>query len=306
MKVVIANELHRPARRNYPRRYVDIRGLDETWQADLVDMSAYSSINNGYKFLLTVIDIFSKFAWGVPIKSKRAGDVTIAMKSVLTQGRAPKHLHVDQGKEFYNSEFRALMKQYGINMYSTFSNLKASICERFNRTLKSKMWKQFTLRGSHKWIDILPNLIESYNNTTHSTIGMRPNNVTASNEKEIYRSVYKPRQIKRSKRRRKFKAGDKVRISKYKNVFEKGYTPNWTTEIFTVTAVKNTNPPTYKLTDYQHNPIEGGFYEEELSRVQYPDGYLVEKVLRRRGDKLYVKWLGFDSSHNSWINKSDM
>lgn len=306
MKQAIANELHRPARRNYARRYVDVRGLDETWQADLVDMSAYSAVNKGYKFLLTIIDIFSKFAWGVPIKSKNACDVTGAMKSVLALGRVPKHLHVDQGKEFYNKEFKALMKHHGINMYSTFSNLKASICERFNRTLKNKMWRQFTLRGSHKWIDILPELLESYNNTKHSTTKMKPKDVSATNEKQIYRSVYKPRQIKRSKRRRKFRAGDKVRISKYKNVFEKGYTPNWTTEIFTVNEVKNTNPPTYKLTDYLDQPIEGGFYEEELSMVQYPDGYLVEKVLRKHGNQLYVKWLGFDSSHNSWINKSDM
>ncbi|XP_068994241.1 uncharacterized protein [Neodiprion pinetum] len=126
------------------------------------------------------------------------------------------------------------------------------------------------------------------------------------NEKQLYRSVYKPRQIKRSDRTRKFNVSDRVRISKYKNVFEKGYTPNRTTEIFTVSEVKNTNPPTYKLTDYQDHHIEKGFYEEELSKEKYPDGYLVEKVLRKRGNLFYVKWLGFDSSHNNWINKTDM
>ncbi|XP_046751326.1 uncharacterized protein LOC124414422 [Diprion similis] len=208
MKATIAAELHRPARRNYPRRFVDVRGLDETWQADLVDMTAYSSHNKGYKYLLTIIDIFPKYAWAVPIKFKSRKDVTTAMVSVLTQNRIPKHLHVDQGREFYNSEFKTLMKRLNIN------------------------------------------------------IG-----------KQLYRSVYKPRQIKRSNRKRKFKVGDRVRISKYKNVFEKGHTPNWTTEIFTVSEVKNTNPPTYKLTDYQDHSIEGGFYEEELSKVKYPDGY---------------------------------
>ncbi|XP_074096350.1 uncharacterized protein LOC141525687 [Cotesia typhae] len=104
----------------------------------------------------------------------------------------------------------------------------------------------------------------------------------------------------------KFKVGDKVRISKYKHVFDKGYTPNWTTEIFTIKSVQNTNPTTYKLVDYQDQPIEGGFYNEELSKVKYPDVYLVEKVIRKRGHKYYVKWLGFDTKHNSWINKSDM
>lgn len=303
-KEALANELHKPARRNYRRRAVDIRGLDETWQADLVDMSAYTSSNNGHKFLLTVIDNFSKFAWAAPLKTKSGKDVTNAMKSVLSS-RSPKKLHVDQGKEFYNKEFKTLMKKYNIKLYSTFSHLKASICERFNRTLKSKMWKQFTLRGTYKWIDILPNLMSEYNNSKHRTIKMKPIDVTAANENKILRAVYKPLRVQ-EKQKKKFKVGDKVRISKYKHVFEKGYTPNWTTEIFTISEIKNTIPLTYKLMDYQEQPIEGGFYMEELSKVKYPDIYLVEKVLRTRGNELYVKWLGFDNSHNSWINKSEM
>lgn len=303
-KAALVDELHRSARRNYRRRRVDIRGIDETWQADLVDMSAYASKNSGHKFLLTVIDNFSKFAWAVPLKTKNGKDVTSAMKSVL-ESRIPKKLHVDQGKEFYNKEFQALMKKHNIQLYSTFSNLKASICERFNRTLKSKMWKQFSLRGTYKWIDILQDLILEYNTTKHRTIKMKPIDVTAANETKLLRTVYKPLQV-RSTQKRKFKVGDKVRVSKYKHIFEKGYTPNWTTEIFTISEIKNTQPPTYKLQDYQNQPIEGGFYEEELSKVKHPDIYLVEKILRRRGNQLYVKWLGFDSSHNSWINKTDM
>ncbi|XP_024938955.1 uncharacterized protein LOC112494076 [Cephus cinctus] len=99
-KLAVVHELRRPARRNYQRRHVDIRGLDETWQADLVDMSAYARENGGYKYLLTVIDIFSKFAWAVPTKSKNAKDVMTAMKSILLQGRIPKKLQVDEGREF--------------------------------------------------------------------------------------------------------------------------------------------------------------------------------------------------------------
>ena len=107
-------------------------------------------------------------------------------------------------------------------------------------------------------------------------------------------------------KRPKFKIGDKVRVSKFKNIFEKGYTPNWTTEIFTVDHVISTNPITYKLKDYRDQSIASGFYEQELLKVKYPDIYLVEKVLKKRGNTIYVKWLGFDSSHNSWIAKSDM
>ncbi|XP_046629043.1 uncharacterized protein LOC124309426 [Neodiprion virginianus] len=139
MKTVIAAELHRQARRNYPRRFVDVRGPDEIWQADLVYMTANSSCNKGYEYLLTIIDIFSKYAWAVLMKSESGKDVNATMKSVLIQSRIPTHLHIDQGKEFHNSEFEALVKHYNINMYATFRNLKASICERFDRTLKNKM-----------------------------------------------------------------------------------------------------------------------------------------------------------------------
>ena len=100
--------------------------------------------------------------------------------------------------------------------------------------------------------------------------------------------------------------GDYMRISKYKHVFEKGYTPNWTTEIFKVKEVKNTYPTTYILEDYQGNPIKGGFYDEELSKTQFPNTYLVEKIIKTKGDRVYVKWLGFSNQHNSWINKSEL
>ncbi|XP_015123511.1 uncharacterized protein LOC107045691 [Diachasma alloeum] len=304
-KATVVEELHRPARRNYPRRRVEVRGLDETWQADLVDMSAYYRENGGYKFLLTVIDIFSKYAWAVPTKTKNGKDVSSAMKSILEQGRVPQKLHVDRGKEFYNSQFKRLMQNYSITMYSTFSNLKASICERFNRTLKEKMWKQFSLQGTYKWIPIVTNLVQSYNNTKHRTIKMKPKDVTAAHEKYLLHHVFGQLKTYNTKKI-KFKVGDKVRVSKYKNVFQKGYTPNWTTEIFTISQVVKTNPVTYKLTDYEDNPIEGGFYQEELTRVTNPDVYLIEKILRRCGNKAFVKWLGFDSSHNSWINKDEL
>jgi len=299
-KRAVVEELHRPARRHYPRRHVDMRDIDDTWQADLVDMSAYAKVNRGYRFLLTVIDTFSKFAWAIPTKTKSGSDVTAAMRSVLEQGRQPLRLHVDRGKEFYNATFKNLMDEYNIRLYSTFSNLEASICERFNRTLKTKMWKEFSLRDNYKWIDMVPDLVSDYNNTKHRTIKMKPKDVTPANADQLKR-IYQRRPITTSKP--KFKVGDHVRVSKYKHLFEKGFTPNFTAESFVVTAVKPTNPVTYRLKDYQGQPIQGGFYQEELTSVKYPDVYLIEKVLKRRGNRLFVKWLGFDSSHNSWIEK---
>ena len=297
----LVEELHKPARRNFPRRKVDIRGLDETWQADLVDMQAYARSNNGFKYLLTVIDIFSKYAQAVPLKSKTGVDQTAAFKSILDRGRTPKNLHVDQGGEFYNAKFEQLLKLRKIHLYSTYSTLKASIVERFNRTLKSKMWKYFSLRGSYKWVDILEILMNEYNGRVHRTTNMTPKDVSRGNEAVVLKRFKS--MIRKTKLKPKFKLGDKVRISKYKHIFEKGYTPNWTTEIFTVKRVIRTRPITYHLKDYRNQPISGGFYEQELLKVKNPDVYLVEKVIKSKGHQKYVKWLGFDRTHNSWINK---
>ena len=132
-------------------------------------MQPYARENKGCRYLLTIIDVFSKYAWVVPIKSKSDIDVTTAMKNVLVQGRVPKNLQTDKGKQFYNSNFKKLMEQYK-NLYSTYSNLNATICERLNGTLKNKMWIQFRLRENYKWLDILPDLITPYNNRKHRTI----------------------------------------------------------------------------------------------------------------------------------------
>ncbi|XP_044019492.1 uncharacterized protein LOC122859874 [Aphidius gifuensis] len=138
---------------------------------------------------------------------------------------------------------------------------------------------------------------------------MKPKNVTKNNEKDILRGIYhnqNPMFCVSSKLKKKFKIGDKVRISEYKKFFEKGYTPNWTTEVFTITKVLNTIPITYKLADYQDNNVEGCFYQGELSPVRYPDIYLVEKILKKRKNKVLVRWLGFDSEHDTWENESEL
>uniref|UniRef100_A0A2S2R4V8 Chromo domain-containing protein n=2 Tax=Sipha flava TaxID=143950 RepID=A0A2S2R4V8_9HEMI len=141
------------------------------------------------------------------------------------------------------------------------------------------MFREFTAQGSHKWFSILPKLINEYNNSKHRTIGMTP--VQADADPMT------------------------VRVSTYKGLFTKGYLPSWSTEIFKI--VKNeTLPITYQLQDYMGRPIAGCFYSEELLKTNYPNDYLVEKIIRRKGDKIFVKWLGFDDTHNSWINTIDV
>lgn len=304
-KVQLVNELHTQPRRNFKRRTVIVKGLFDLWQADLVEMQPYASDNKGFRYLLTVIDAFSKYAWAIPVKNKSGNEVAKAMESIFVKRSSspPANLQTDLGTEFYNIHFQKLMKKYNINHYSTYTTLKASIVERFNRTLKTWMWKLFSLNGNYKWIDVLQDLIDKYNNTVHRTIKMKPVDVNKTNEKKLLSSVY--RKIKTFPLP-KFKVGDKVRISKYKHLFEKGYTPNYTTEIFEIEKVKITDPVTYILKDYQGQTIRGSFYEQELLKVRNPDMYLIQKILRRKGNKLFVKWLGFSNKHNSWIDKSDV
>ena len=148
-------------------------------------------------------------------------------------------------------------------------------------------------------------LLFDYNNTEHRIIGMKPKDVTVRNEPSLVRNVYGRPRV-HGTRKIKIKVGEKIRISKYKHIFEKGYTPNWMTEIFTKSEVKNTDPVTYKLVDYQDHPIEGGSYQEELTEVKYADANVVEKIIRKRENKVFVKWLDFDNSYNGWMNEPDL
>lgn len=300
----VVEELHRPARKNFPRRRVVVKGLDDLFQADLVEMRPYYKVNKGYRYILTVIDVFSKYLWAQPVKTKTGPDITHSMKRILMQdNRIPRNLQTDLGKEFYNKYFQNLMKKFNINHYSTFSTKKASVVERVNRTLKSMMWKEFSLQGTYKWLDILPKLIEKYNTTKHRTIKMKPIDVNKKNEIYLLDSIYS--QIK-TVGIAKFKVGDSVRVSKHREAFEKGYKPNWSNEIFIIHEIKLTNPVMYILRDQSEHIIKGGFYEHELQKVKHPDIYLVERVLKRKNDMVFVKWLGFTNEHNSWIHKSNI
>ncbi|MEY2831112.1 MAG: hypothetical protein RLZZ574_370 [Cyanobacteriota bacterium] len=299
-KRMLAAELHKPARVQYKRRSFIMKGIDDTWQIDLVEMHKHARENKGFNYILTGIDVFSKFGFAVPVKNKTGRDVTAAFEKVLLDTkRTPKNVHSDLGKEFYNSTFQDLMKKHSINHYSTFSSQKAFFCERLNRTLKEMMYREFTVQGSYKWLDLLPRIVILYNNRKHRTIGMKPADVKKRDEKYLLKNVYETNRRKRKSP--KFKVGDVVRVSKQKTAFTKGYEQSWSNELFTVRKVQYTIPPTYLLNDYQKQPIFGGFYEQELQKSKLRNVYFIEKILKRSRKKIFVKWLGFDKTHNSWI-----
>ena len=299
--------LHKPARRRFTRRKIFSRGIDYLWQADLVDMSRLVEENDGYRYLLTVIDVFSKHAWVKKLKKKDSKNITFDEIFVT---RKPFKLQTDKGKEFLNATFQRRLAELQIQFYvSQNDDIKASVVERFNRTFKTKMWKYFTHKSTARYVDVLDDLLHSYNRTRHRTIGCAPIEVTKENESAIRERMYGKEVT--SKSSAKFKVGDKVRISKTRRAFDKGYLPNWTEEVFTVTDVVDTKPRTYKLEDYGKEKIEGSFYENEIQRVVKSDDiFKIEKVLstrKRKGVKEYfVKWKGYPEKFNSWIGESDL
>lgn len=280
--------------------------MDDTWGADLVEMQEWSNDNQGYRYLLTVIDVFSKYAWCIPLKDKRGETVVQAFKTI--HDGKPVNLWVDQGKEFYNKNMKEWLNKHSINIYSTFGEHKSVVAERFNRTLKEMMYKRFTAENTRNWIDMLDGLVWEYNNRYHSTIGMKPvearlkSNYVKALENTLKKTNYQKRE------KPAFKINDKVRISRIKGIFEKGYLPNWSEEMYTIHSIKETNPVTYILKDGLGEVLQGGFYREELQPTSQ-EIFRVEKVLKRKKIKGVeyglVKWVGYSEKHNQWIPIKD-
>lgn len=304
----IVQELHKPARKNFPRRNVILKGMNDLYQADLIEMQPYSKINKGFRYILTVINCFTKVADAEPLLNKSASNVVQAMKKIILRDRnRMKLLQTDNGKEYYNKLFGKLMDEFEIKHYSTNSEKKASIIERFNRTLKNDLYKMFSYKGNYRWHDSLPEIIKRYNNRYHRTIGMKPLNVNETNKDIVLHNIKKNLKPAIDRKCSKtFQEGDRVRISKYKQIFHKGYIPNWTNEVFTVYRVQPTEPKTYLLKDNKGELLQGGFYGHEMQHSKVGDVYLVEKVLRRKNDKILVRWLGFNKSQDSWISTKDL
>ena len=303
--------LHKPPRVHFRRNRVIVGGIDEQWQADLVDLSSISQYNNEYHFLLTCIDVFSKFAWAVPLTRKTGSNLIQAFDSILQTGRKPERLQTDAGTEFLNRPFQDFLKKNDIEFFVTRSEMKASVVERFNRTLKTKMWKYFTWKNTLRYVEILPDLMYSYNHSYHRSIKMKPALVNKSNEKDVWETLYGSLSKTTSKAKFKLQIGDQVRISKQRRTFKKGYLPSWTEEIFVISNRIARTPPVYQVKDLLGESIEGIFYGEELQKVNKTDDvFRVEDVVKqrtRKGKKEYlIKWMGYPEKFNSWVPEEDL
>ena len=299
---ILSKELHKPKRKNYLRRKIIVNHIDEIFAADLVEMHKFSKINKGYRYLLTCIDIFSKYAFVIPLKDKKGITIKNALQKIFNK-RKPKFLWTDNGKEFYNNQVNDLLEKNNIKLYSTNnSEIKSSVIERFNRTLKNIMYKKFTENNNTIFYNIIDKLVNEYNNKYHRTIKMTPVEASKKINENKIKQFYN---FEKTNKIAKFKIGDHVRISLNKNIFEKSYETNWTEEIFVIYDIKYSNVPYYYLKDLNDEKLDGTFYEQELQKTNLTL-YVIEKIIKTKNDKLFVKWRGYNNSFNSWINKKDV
>lgn len=307
--------LHKPVIRRFPRNKYILSNFNELWQADLSDMRTYNQYNDGFNYILCVIDVFSKYAFARAIKKKNSETIKKCFDSIFTEAEAtPRHLQSDKGSEFVSRDVKQFLKQKNINYYTTNNpDIKASIVERFQRTLKMKMWRYFTHNNTYKYIDILQDLVYSYNHSFHSSIKMRPCEVNSNNIMTVWSNLYDRDKNKNMIERSTFKVGDYVRITKYKHIFQKGYESNWSDEIFVISSIVKRLPwIVYKLTDLENEQIVGTFYGRELQKVTYAPTtkFKIDKIIRSRYSgsrkEVFVKWKGYPDKFNSWILASNL
>ena len=257
---ILADELHKLIIKKFDKRKVYSQFKDNIWGVDLVDMQSFSNKNKGIKYLSCAIDLYSQYAFVIPLKDKKGISIVNGFNEIIKQSnRKPNKIWVDQGGEFYNNALKKWLSDNDITMYSTYNERKSVVAERFIRTLKNKLYKHMTVTSKNVYYDVLDDIVNKYNNTKHSTIKMKP--IDVKDNKRVYIDEH-------NKKDSRFKVSDRVRISKFKNTFAKGYIPNWRKEIFIIDKINDTVPYTCNLKDSNDEEIIGIFYDRELQKTK--------------------------------------
>jgi hypothetical protein len=275
-------------------------------------MREFAKHNDNYNYILTIIDCFSKYGFAVPLRNKSGKEIIKALKLVFEKRKCAL-LRTDRGTEFCNTSVRRyLNKENVVHFTSHDQEVKCAIVERFNRTLKEKMFKYFTANGSRRYLEELPNFLIAYNNSKHRIIKMTPSEVNKENEKLVFKNIYGVNNLREAILNRKIKnnkilikPGDKVRKKYSTKPFNKGYYPNWTDQIFTIEkTIKGENQPVFTIKDFAGNLVNQRFYPQELQKIT-ENLHRIEKVLKTRVRKgkteYFVKWLNYPSTYNSWV-----
>ena len=266
-------------------------------------MVKYSRVNRGYKYIFTNIDIFSKYTYAYPLKTKTVKEIKSCFQKTFKE-RKFLYIWSDQESAFFSKEMLKIFEDHNIKIYYIHSNLKAIIIERFNRSLRELMMKSFVKSNNTVWYNILPELIKTYNNRYHHTIKMKPIDVNKSNEKHIKDTVYN---YNIANKKPKYKIDDLVRISlKRRELFDKpSGNIKWSEELFKIYKINKSNLTTYQLKDMNDEIIKGQFYEKELQLTKNITGeYIIEKILKTKGNQICVKWREYSNNFNSWVDKN--
>ena len=306
--------IHKQARHRFPRGKVISNGLNAQYDIDLADVSNIASQNDGMNFLIVMIDVFSRFAYAEPIKRKAAVNVIEGMKRIFARmPKLPLSVRHDLGTEFTSSQFKKLMSDNNIKDYGTTSSMKANFSERMIKTLKERLYRYMTNQSDveHKpvtrYIDILQDTMNAYNHSVHSSTQMRPADVTEANESELWKKLYlHNKSIPLKMKRQRLKLNQQVRIALKKGPLTKGYTGNWSKEIYIIKGFMTRNGlPMYVLTDLNGGPVTQTYYAEELQPVLVSAQRQIELVraTRGRGDKkeYLVRWKHYGPSFDEYV-----
>ena len=304
--------LHRKLQRKIKRNKVIVEGIDDQWDMDLMDMSRLAKDNDGNHFVLLAIDIFSRYVYVQPLKTKQAKEVVNALKTIFDNGRIPEKIRTDKGSEFVNRWVKAYLKEKEVIHFVTHNEVKANYAERAIKTIKGKIFKYFSKNQTYKYIDKLQDFVYGYNHTIHRSIKMAPADVTPKVEAALWKQQYIQPYLKSKKKKKKkfkYKVGDTVRVSFLREPFDREYHQKWSGEIFTVIQrYLRKDLPIYRLKDYANDPLQGTFYEPELQKVIFDKDqtFKVEKVLKTKGkgkNKQYlVQWLHWPSKYDTWVS----
>ena len=301
----LSKELNKPTINKFERKKIIVNHINEIHSTDLVDMTQYSKMNKGYKYIFTNIDVFSKIVYAFPLKSKKIHDIKACFQKIFEKNK-PKYIWSDKEPAFLSKEMQQFFKNNNVKIYHTNSHLKAVVIERFNRSLRELMMKEFTKNNNTIWYNILPKLIKIYNNRYHSSIKMKPIEVNKLNEKYIKENIYT---YNKTSKIPKFKINDLVRISlKTRKIFDKpSGNIKWSEELFKIYSINKSNVIAYKIKDLNDEIIKGIFYEKELQKSKNTsEVYIIEKIIRRNKNKYFVKWRNYSNDFNSWVDKDDI
>ena len=302
--------LHKKVVRKFKRRKTIARGIGHQYQADLIQFDSLSRYNSNYNYILVCIDVFSRKAFAEAIKRKTGPDVAAALENIFRKSSViPALLQVDFGKEFFNQHVRQVLDRYGVKMFAVNSEKKASIVERLILTLKRRLFRWMTENNTKRYLDVLDDIIHAYNHYVHRSIGMKPVDVSAENESELWQKQYGNEFPLRVTFR--YNLGDRVRIAKHKKTFEKSYLPQWSDEYFFVSRRRATRPPTYKLKSAEGRELVQSFYEEQLQSVRRPelDGlYPVDIIKSQPGQngrlRHFVHYRNYPPVFDRWLDSA--